>query len=240
MGKERATTIKGTELLGRGLYTPTEVSRLLRISPAKVNRWLFGTKRSKPVFTTEFDDEERVITFLDLIQAKAISIIRTDPRFQAISLQKLRDSLENLERQHKQTHLLARNYQVAIAPSGLFLSINIDGTESHLVEIPRRGPVCQLAIAPILKPFLLNLTFEGHDPVEWRPAPNLQGQEIVLNPKFHFGQPYLKKFGLPVIDVVNSYWADGGVEAAARMHEIPEEAVRASVDFHDLFMRKAS
>jgi DNA-binding transcriptional MerR regulator len=76
-----------TELLGIGLYSPAEVSRLLRVPPATVRRWLLGytyvvaggTRRGAPAIGAGrgMERELGVVTFLDLVELLVVKGFRS-------------------------------------------------------------------------------------------------------------------------------------------------------------------
>ena len=66
--------ITATDKLGIGIYTPEEAAFYARVKTQVLNRWLFGDGRGANVVKPERcgKDEDRIVTFLDLVQAIAI------------------------------------------------------------------------------------------------------------------------------------------------------------------------
>ena len=82
--------IKAIDLLGKGIYSTTEAAMYARVAPSLMSRWVFSTSQGDSVIDPELGNtEEKIVTFLDFVQALAIRRIRQERR---IPLSKIRDA----------------------------------------------------------------------------------------------------------------------------------------------------
>ena len=82
MGRDRASTQRDFKLIGAGIYTVPEASRLTNVSPWRIKRWIRGytfknrgeVHTSPPVVPHELDilDESIALSFLDLVEIKFV------------------------------------------------------------------------------------------------------------------------------------------------------------------------
>ena len=108
------------ERLGVGLYTPSEAAFYSRVAPQKLNRWLFGNRQGSAVATPGLPPNERLVTFLDLIQALAIRNIRLNHR---VPLATIREAVQNAETEYNIKHPLAYEKSVFLYGNDLFIHL---------------------------------------------------------------------------------------------------------------------
>ena len=82
---------KSNQFLGKGMYTVAEAALYCRVTTAMMTRWLFGTASGEPVMVPQFGTEERLVSFLDLVQTLAIREIRNQHK---VPLPKFRQALQ--------------------------------------------------------------------------------------------------------------------------------------------------
>jgi hypothetical protein len=97
--------VAAEELLGIGLYSPLEAALYARVTTQLMNRWIFGNAQGQPVIEPQLDDAaEKIVTFLDFVQALAIRRIRNE-RF--IPLGKIREAYFRARDEFDVTHPFA-------------------------------------------------------------------------------------------------------------------------------------
>ncbi|MEZ6069441.1 MAG: hypothetical protein R3C10_04020 [Pirellulales bacterium] len=66
------------DLIGKGIYSTTEAALYARVRRDTLRRWLFGGSSQKPVISRQVESpaDNKVVTFLDFVQAMAIRAIR--------------------------------------------------------------------------------------------------------------------------------------------------------------------
>ncbi len=212
--------------LGHGLYTVREAALYARVSPQKLSRWLFGTTKRKPVIDPQFKSDEKLVSFLDLVQALAIKEIR----FQRpeVTLEMIRDAIILCRNRLKVEHPFAIEHFTFLFGEKLVIRKNRD--EYIQVENQNTGQI----LFPFVETYLSDLTFDEYGVAnKWRVRINLSDDKhvpIVLDPKRRFGEPLLPS-GHTVSSIFEAVRIEGGVERAAKVYGIPKEEAEASYKF---------
>ena len=99
------TSVK--QYLGNGLYTLSEAALYARVSPTALNRWLFGAGGRDPVIVPQFGSDEKLVSFLDLVQTLAIREIRLQRK---VPLAKFRQAIKIAKDKFGLDHPFARQH----------------------------------------------------------------------------------------------------------------------------------
>jgi uncharacterized protein (DUF433 family) len=217
-----ATGSDTRDLLGLGIYTPSEAARYARVETARMTRWIIGTSHNRPAVRAQIDpakNDEKWITFLDFVQAMAIRDIRDTKK---IPLERIRETIEmahskfNIDypfaRKHT-TYLLGEHIKLEIEGYGL-----IDATGPHKNQLNLK----------VMESYLEDLSYDAEGlakqyvPYVWK------GHSIVLDPSRRFGEPFVRPGRYSVNALCDAYEAEGSDRAAARALGVKEEAVEAA------------
>lgn len=110
---------------GTGLYTVREAALYARLHPTVLNRWLFGNKR---VLHPQIGSAgEKVVTFLDFVQALAVRAIRTQHK---IALDKVRLAIEVAEKEFQVSFPLARRHTIYLLDRDIQIVPELDGDQN--------------------------------------------------------------------------------------------------------------
>ena len=221
-----------SNLIGVGLYTPTEASRLLHVPAAKISRWLRGHRVAgrnyEALWTPEVDlgDGRIYLGFRDLME------VRVADKFisYGVSPQRVRAAI-----------LLARDIVDEERP----LSTNrfrTDGRDIflHVIERERHGEERenllnlfhrQYEFKQIIDPLLKTIDFdECGAPLLWWPAG--RRLKVVVDPARAFGQPIDAATSVPTA-VLAAVGRQQGIRGAARAYAVPVTSVRRAIEFED-------
>lgn len=222
-------------LLGIGLYTPVEASRLLKISSAKIARWLRGHeikgKRYEPLWTPQISlpSDGLFLGFRDLMELRAVSALLNEG-VSAISIRKAIVEARNYVEDERPLSTL----QFRTDGRGIFLEIASDTGDEKLLDLLNR----QYAFKKLLEMSLRNTDFDGTVPARWWPA--ARQKKILVDPERSFGQPIDVETGVPTAALSAAAKAEGSVEKAAKLWIVPVSAVRRAVAFErDLYAQAA-
>jgi hypothetical protein len=219
-------------LIGVGLYTPTEASRLLHVRAAKISRWLRGHRVAgrdyEALWTPEVDlgDDRTYLGFRDLME------VRVADKFisYGVSPQRVRAAI-----------LLARELLGEERP----LSTNrfrTDGRDIFLHVIKKESPGeeresllnlfrRQYEFKQIIDPLLKTIDFdESGAPLLWWPGG--RRLNIVVDPTRSFGQPIDAVTSVPTA-VLAAIGRQEGIRAAARAYAVPVASVRRAIEFEE-------
>ncbi|MER2251677.1 hypothetical protein ABS772_17310 [Methylorubrum podarium] len=214
-------------LIGIGLYTPAEAGRLLRISPAKISRWLRGHevagRRYESLWTPQVDlgDEGFALGFRDLQEVRvADAFIK-----RGLSPQRVRQAIE-MARAIVQDERPLSTARFRTDGRSVFLQVAEEDGEAKLIDLFRK----QFAFKEILERSLVHLDYdEAGIPSRWWPLG--RSRSVVIDPARSFGQPIEAETSVPVEALVNAVTAEGSPEAAALAWDVPVRAVKRALAF---------
>ena len=214
------------DLLGIGLYTPSEAGWLLGISPAKISRWLLGHQTAGRNYTAlwasqvDIGDGKLYLGFRDLME------LRTANAFigQGVSAVTVRRAIVEAQRLLGDERPLSTTRFKTDGHSVFLELVSAEG-DTRLLDIFKR----QYAFKKIIEASLKDVEFESDAPSRWWPSTKAKG--IVLDPSRSFGQPIDHDSGVPTAHLAAAASAEGSIDAAARIWEVSALAVRRAVDF---------
>ena len=218
------------ELVGIGLYTPAEASRLCGIASKKLIRWLHGHnyrgKEYPSLWRSQVDlgDGRVYLGFRDLMEARvADKFIK-----EGISALRVRQAII-LAREVLGTDRPLSTNRFRTDGRTIFLrttETDGDGKErEQLLNLFKH----QYEFASIINPILKDVVFDdAGTPASWWPAG--QGQKIIVDPRRAFGQPIDSESSVPVT-ILAGAGKRYGVEVTARSYEVSRGSVRRAMHF---------
>jgi len=219
-----------SQLVGIGLYTPAEASRLSGIPAQKLIRWLHGhTHRGKtypPLWQPqiELEDGRIYLGFLDLMEARVADkfIKEGIPALHIRRAITLARSILDLDRPLSTNKFRTDGREIFLQT----IETDQDGQERRqLLNLFKR----QYAFASIIDPLLKDVVFDDEGvPAKWWPAG--QAKKIVIDPAFAFGQPIDSESSVPVAILANAGKVHG-VGPAAKSYDVSKESVRRAMNF---------
>jgi uncharacterized protein (DUF433 family) len=221
---------KARNLLGVGLYTPSEAALYARIPTQLMNRWVFGGSKGKPVLPSRELEEERTVSFLDFVQAMAIRAIRLQHK---IPLEKIRKALKIAEREFKLPHLFARQHVTFLFHGAIVVKLS----EHEFVEASGAG---NRLMERIIELYLQDLTFDANGLAATYTAFKWKEHDIVMNPKLRFGEPVVTSCGYSAKALWDGFLAEGSVGATAKAYDVQPAEVEAACRYFDILSKPAA
>ncbi|WP_082143591.1 helix-turn-helix domain-containing protein [Nitratireductor soli] len=220
-------------LVGIGVYTPTEASRLLHIPSRKITRWLkgheIGGKRYERLWRPQIDlnDGRIYLGFRDLME------IRTAAAFMqaGVSAIMIRRAIDEAQKYVADERPLSTT-QFRTDGHSIFLEIADESDDPKLLDLFKK----QYAFKRIVDQSLKGVEFEGIAPSRWWPVS--KQQKIVVDPERSFGQPIDTESGVPT-SVLAAAARTEGVEIASKNWLVSTAAVRRAVEFETSFSKAA-
>ncbi len=221
--------VSDSRLLGSGIYTVPEASRLSRVSSARIRRWLKGydfkskqeRHHSNPVWTGQFGalEDKLAVGFLDLMEIRFVRAFLE----RGVSWKTMRDA-----------HLAA-NLKLGTDHPFCAHRFATDGRAILLQQAQESGDVSLVNITDdqreferIVAPFLKELEF-ADGVTRWWPLG--REREVVVDPIRNLGQPTVNRSGVPTRVLARSVKANGSIESVVRWFEVAPEEVRDAVEF---------
>jgi uncharacterized protein (DUF433 family) len=171
------TRLAGSELLGRGIYDPTEAARLVRVHPDTLARWTTGKRPLvKPAFGTFFDFEDLVsLLIIGELWRRGVPTGEIRLGVQALA--------HELGVDRPLAHIEAPK-RLATVGSAFF---------AHVGEWADAGKGLQLAFRPMIEPVLRPLEYDTHGMAHlWRPI-----RCVTATPVVQAGTPCIETTRVP-------------------------------------------
>jgi uncharacterized protein (DUF433 family) len=209
-----------TSIIGLGVYTLQEASLYSKISSKKLSRWLYGSTNALPIIKSQLY-EQHLVSFLDLIQSKAIAKAHS----LGISLQRIRQAIAFVTREYNIDFPLAHKY--ALVEFGNELHIQNKATK--IITQVTGNQKKQELMTPIVSQFLQNLEFNAQDLAEkYTPFEN-NGIKIILNPKVQFGQPLVGNTGYRADILYKAYLAEDSYKSVADEFAVEIDDIKTAI-----------
>lgn len=229
----------GENLIGVGLYTPAESSRLISVPVGKILRWLRGHQRGdqsyEPLWEPQIDldDNKIYLGFRDLMEVRiADSFIKAGvpPRRVRAAIQLASQVIGDarpLSTDHFRTD--GRNIFIKTIERG------DDGAErEQLLDLFKRQYAFEKMIAPLLK--TVDFGADG-TPVAWWPIGKTK--HILVDPGRSFGQPIDEVSSVPTA-VLAAAGKFQGVDQAAVTYGVPKSSVLRAMSYEESLGLKAA
>ncbi len=223
---------KSNQFLGNGMYTVAEAALYCRVSTSMMTRWLFGTASGNAVILPQFGAEDRMVSFLDLVQTLAIREIRNQHK---VALPKFRQAIKFAEDTLGLYHPFARHHCTYLLNDELVIQDEDDFVEASGKHRGQR-------LFPFVEMYLKSLDFtpdglaykyriftsNHHEPIT-----------VTMDPKVRFGEPLLPS-GYTALTIYGAIKAEGGVDQAAKAYGISVEEAEAAYQFADHLSGKSA
>ena len=217
---------------GAGVYSIPEAARYAKINQATLRNWFGGTKDHAALRETEIESPDfRAITFLEFVEAVAIRSLRVDYK---VPLQTIRQAIKNAFDKYNVAHPFAhRDHRTALI--GKEVHIFLPEDSKNPVQLTGRA-VGQKSFRHCIEAYMKELEFDASGLARLYRAFNFKGQDIVMNPAVHFGEPIVQAHGHTAQTLYRAAVAEGSIERAASIYEVPIEAVEAAYRYcnHEL------
>jgi uncharacterized protein (DUF433 family) len=212
------------------IYYPAEVSRLIKISTTRINRWLKGYSyvydaqyvKKPPVIkgTPDKDSYEGYASFLDLIELLFIKQFLD----YGISLQKLRKAFDEAKKILNVPYLA---HQVFFT----------DGNNICL-KVKQKGAILELLSGGqwVIKDIIVQLAHQidfdrvTQEARRWYPP---EGKRLVIiDPRYSFGQPIIKDKGIKTEIIYDFYLSENkNIDIICKWYNLTPEEVNAAINF---------
>jgi uncharacterized protein (DUF433 family) len=236
--------IKAADLLGKGLYSPSEAALYARVPTGLMTRWVYGTKQGAAVIEPQLGaGENRDVTFLDFVQALAIRRIRRERP--GISLQRIREA-----------YLRARDefgepYPFALESTriGLFgppdeprkqviwlcIGEKEDGARQYFQLTGRRSG--NQMLGEVVRTYAHRLVFDGTTKLARKylafPTTEHAPEHIVMDPLVRFGEPFIESCGYTARTLYDAYCSEKSAQRAADVFGVTLEQVELAAEYFD-------
>lgn len=217
-------------LLGKGIYTVPDASRLSRVSARRIRYWLKGLPSERVSESTGRRlwqgeiapiDDKLALGFLDLQEVRFIdAFLKT-----GVSWHLLRAAHSIARKQYGIEHPFCTRHFVTDGAQ-IIEAIPLQAGGVAYEEVVQG----QRVFRQVIKPFLRELEFADNDRlVRWWPLG--MDRAVVLDPQRQFGQPITARSGIATDVLQSAAKAGQSIEEIAEWYELDLPSVRDAIDF---------
>lgn len=223
------------QFLGKGMYTVAEAALYCRVTTALMTRWLFGTASGDAVILPQFGTDERLVSFLDLIQTLAVREIR---RHHKVPLPKFRQAIKFAEDTLGLYYPFARQHCTYLYNDDLVIRPIQDKDDFVEASGKRKGQ----RLLPFVEMYLKSLDF-APDGLAYKyrifTSNHPKVVAVTMDPKVRFGEPLLPS-GYTAMTIYGAIKTEGGVDQAAKAYGISVDEAEAAYQFADHLAGKSA
>lgn len=214
-------------MLGVGIYTPSEAAFYARLTTPTLARWVHGDRTAVPVIHAQKpENPDKIVTFLDFVQALAIRAVRREMK---VPLQKVRDAIETARKTYGVEHPFAMPHKTYLLDKDILIEIP---DRNDLVQISGRHKN-QLVIRQVVELYMKSLTFDENRLAVSYDAFTCENRKVVMDPHRKLGKPFLPHCGYTADALVNAYRAEGNPIDAADALGVDVEDVNLAIGYFD-------
>lgn len=220
-------------LVGTGIYSVAEASKLTDVSPGRIRRWLRGyrfrvrdsVRESPRVFEGQLPeiDGELALSFLDLQEIRIVDAFLSA----GVTWKSIRKASSNAAKQFATSHpFCLKRFQTD--GRGVFAELGGEkGAERALIDLTEN----QFAFKRIVTPYLRDVEYAESEIVRWWPLG--VRRDVVVDPTRSFGQPIISEAGVPTAILALTMKREGSVARVAKWFDVSPRAVKSAIEFEE-------
>lgn len=214
------------ELVGSGLYTPSQVARITRTRTRDVTRWLFGYSDASgrvhpPLWVSQVQGVgDPVVGFRDLMEFRVVRAFLSH----GVPLRTIRLAI------HAAQEIFATAYPFTahrFLTDGRTVFYEVLDQDVHLTDLLKK----QLVFDEIIRPSLYGgIEFDANGlAARWFPLP--RSRAVVLDPELSFGRPSLMRSGVSTEIIAAAFDVERSRQQVAAQFDVPVADVAAALKF---------
>jgi len=225
--------IEDTITSASGLYTVGEAAVYAKMPVNTLGYWLYGNRHHPALRGALISKNEgRYLTFLEFIEALAVRTLRHTYH---LPLQQIRTALDIAKKEYGIEYPFAdKNHKTAICGRDLLITFKDTPNPVQLTGKNKR----QQSFRPCVEPFMRDLVFDDRKTakayIAYRyPIANEKPVNIVMNPRYCFGDPVVEGTGYRAETLWRAAVAEGSEKRAAEFYEVNINEVIAACRYCD-------
>jgi uncharacterized protein (DUF433 family)/DNA-binding transcriptional MerR regulator len=218
------------DLLRTGIYTVRDAADLIGVSSQKIRAWIAGWPRTvaAPVVDNDLGwvDDRLAFSFANLMELRFIAFFEGA----GVKLREIRAIMDEVRAELHRPHPFATNVVFKTDGEKIVAEIAHRNGIADLYDLRSRNFEMSMVVYKTLK------TGVVYDPSgnaqAWFPRRKL-APNVIVHPRLAFGRPVLKGSGIPTEAIAKAARAEGSIEAAAILFEIPTSKAEEATSFEE-------
>jgi uncharacterized protein (DUF433 family) len=211
--------------LGAGLYTLGEAALYARLRPQTLARWFFGSKQGASALDRQLNSDDKVLSFLDFVQALAVRSVRITHR---VPLTKIRHAVKIAESEYGIRYPFARMHTTYLVGSEIIIKLG----EDEYAQISGKHAKNRV-IAKVVELYMKDLSFDPEGLAQKYDAFVWNGYTVSMNPHIRFGEPMVVSCGYSASALYDAFKANEDIDLAAREYGVTPFEIEVSIRYFD-------
>ncbi|MFO8079240.1 MAG: DUF433 domain-containing protein [Armatimonadota bacterium] len=229
--------IAETTIIGKGIYGPTQVAKLVNLklgtdfNVRHFRRWARGYNRAGteygPIIIPDLADDRNRVTFVEFIELLFVAFFRKHRIRSEVIHAAAREGARLFDTPHPFAVTRFRT-------DGRSIFAELERTRAHALDLPRDLlvedlPRAQMVFPDLVEPYFKDIDWGDVEAEAYWPCGH--DGRIVLDPARSFGQPIDHDTGVPTEALYSFVEAGDHPRMIADWYEVPLAAVEAAVRF---------
>lgn len=231
---------QGSSLVGRGLYSPTEASRIAGVPVRRMRRWTHGywyhyrgdRQWSEPIVGLGLGTvgSAPVLDFADLMEVRFLNAFRN----QGVGWRTIRIASERAKEILGTAHPFS-SFRFTTDGTNILADVLNMTSDRQLLDLVRDQWEFERLIGTFLRK---GIHYDGEDqPQYWRPLGD--DRSVLLHPRRSFGAPIVTPGSVRTQILHAAYKAEGSRDEAARWYKVDRVTVDDAIEFEESLERAA-
>ncbi len=221
-------------LLETGIFSVPEAAILVGADQADVRVWVEGHKNKQiPVIENQLGKlaGKTAVSFINLMELRFVAFFSKH-----VGLREIRRIMDEVRETLSHPHPFATSTVFKTDGKKIVAKIAKKNGIDDLYDLRSRNYEMKVIVWDSLK---TDVTYDPHGVAQsWTPRPTV-APNVIVHPRFSFGQPILKQDHIPTKTLANAVKVERSVSFVAEIFEVPEKRVREAVSFEQN-LRKAA
>jgi uncharacterized protein (DUF433 family)/DNA-binding transcriptional MerR regulator len=224
------------DLLRTGIYTIREAADLIGVSTQKARAWVEGWPRvGKPAVIHNdlgWVDDRLALSFANLMELRFVAFFTSA----GVRLSEIRAIMDEARDVIQRPHPFATDLVFKTDGAKVVAEIASRNGISNIYDLRSKN----FEMVPVVYKSLKDgVVYDPQgDARAWFPRRGL-APNVIVDARLAFGRPIIKNRGIPTEAIADAAKAEGSVEAAAELFEIPRKWAQQAVDF-EAHLRQAA
>lgn len=223
------------DLLESGIFTVSEAAMLVGSSERRVRGWISGYKDREPAI---LDNEigwvagKLAFSFTNLMEMRFVAFF-VDA---GVPLSAIRAIMHEVSVALKHPHPFATKTVFRTDGRKIVAEIGREHGLPHIYDLKTKNYEMPVVV---LDSLMAGVEFDPSGyAMQWSPRPKI-APNVIIHPKFAFGQPVMKSSRIPVATLTSSARAEKSTKITAALYNVPERQVKEALRFESHIRRAA-
>lgn len=227
MRKEHPGRMSLSDLTRTGIYSIREAAQLIGVPRQRVRAWVSGWPRAevRPLIENDLGwvDNRLALSFANLMELRFIAFFTAA----GVNLTEIRSIMEEAKAELERPHPFATNVVFKTDGAKIVAEIARKNGVPDIYDLRSRNFEMPVVM---YKSLMDGIVYDPTgDARAWFPSKEFPN--VVVDARLAFGRPSIRRRGIPIEAIADTAKAEGSIDTAAELFEIPRKWAQEAVEF---------